>query len=402
MNVQDFTSQDAVVDAVKRAKAAITNKEISDIIDEAGHQYVDLVMEGGSVFGIALVGYTYVLEQAGIRFLGVGGTSAGAINALLVTALGKPGEEKSTRLLRLLANLPLSDFADGDHDARELTKKLYQDRGRLELIVGLLAIIDNIKNDKGLHPGRTFHQWLKDSLHEAGINTQDDLSDRLSQYPDGLKIRGGAPLPKEDKRFRLSIVAADITTETKAIFPQMGCLYWKNPGQVNPADYARASASIPFFFHPFRVKDCPGNTVKNLWKKLAGYGYGAEKIPEEVLFVDGGIMSNFPIDLFHTQGVPRAPTFGVKLGPERIFQETSSVKDFVAAVFNTARHTHDYDFIRRNFDYRLLVSWIDIGNHGWLDFNLSQKARLDLFAKGAATAAAFLQGFDWAEYKTLR
>ena len=47
----------------------------------AGNQYVDLVMEGGGVLGIALVGYTYVLEQAGLRFLGIAGTSAGAINA---------------------------------------------------------------------------------------------------------------------------------------------------------------------------------------------------------------------------------------------------------------------------------------------------------------------------------
>lgn len=38
------------------------------------------VMEGGSVLGIALTGYTYVLQQAGIRFLGIGGTSAGSIN----------------------------------------------------------------------------------------------------------------------------------------------------------------------------------------------------------------------------------------------------------------------------------------------------------------------------------
>ena len=37
-------------------------------------------MEGGGVLGIALTGYTYILEQAGIRFLGVGGTSAGSIN----------------------------------------------------------------------------------------------------------------------------------------------------------------------------------------------------------------------------------------------------------------------------------------------------------------------------------
>ncbi|MGH7505457.1 MAG: patatin-like phospholipase family protein, partial [Longimicrobiales bacterium] len=65
----------------------LAGKEFSDILDAEGHQYVDLVLEGGGMLGIALVGYTYVLEQAGIRFLRLGGTSAGAINALLLAAL---------------------------------------------------------------------------------------------------------------------------------------------------------------------------------------------------------------------------------------------------------------------------------------------------------------------------
>jgi Predicted esterase of the alpha-beta hydrolase superfamily len=56
------------------------------------------------MLGIALVGYTWALEQAGIRFLGIGGTSAGSINALLVAALGSPAEAKSPKLLSQLAN----------------------------------------------------------------------------------------------------------------------------------------------------------------------------------------------------------------------------------------------------------------------------------------------------------
>jgi predicted acylesterase/phospholipase RssA len=47
-----------------------------------------------------------VLEQAGIRFLGIGGTSAGSINALLLAALGQPADRKSDKLLPLLADIP--------------------------------------------------------------------------------------------------------------------------------------------------------------------------------------------------------------------------------------------------------------------------------------------------------
>src|SRR5690349_2013771 len=51
--------------------------------DETGKErtfeYVDYVQEGGGVLGIALIGYTYVLERLGFRFLKLAGTSAGAI-----------------------------------------------------------------------------------------------------------------------------------------------------------------------------------------------------------------------------------------------------------------------------------------------------------------------------------
>ncbi len=36
---------------------------VSDIRDKFGKQYVDLVQEGGGVHGVALAGYTYVLEK---------------------------------------------------------------------------------------------------------------------------------------------------------------------------------------------------------------------------------------------------------------------------------------------------------------------------------------------------
>ena len=72
--------------------------KVSDVND--GHyQYVDLVQQGGGVWGIALAGYTYVLEQMGIRFFSVAGTSAGAINAMLIACMGNKEEEKSTAIV---------------------------------------------------------------------------------------------------------------------------------------------------------------------------------------------------------------------------------------------------------------------------------------------------------------
>lgn len=55
----------------------LKDKIYSDVIDAAGNQYVDLVMEGGGVLGIAKAGYVYILEQVQLRFVGIGRASAG-------------------------------------------------------------------------------------------------------------------------------------------------------------------------------------------------------------------------------------------------------------------------------------------------------------------------------------
>ncbi|HRJ16678.1 MAG TPA: patatin-like phospholipase family protein, partial [Saprospiraceae bacterium] len=86
---------------------------ISDVVDAEGHQYVNLVQEGGGVLGVALLGYTYVLEQMGIRFMKMAGTSAGAINTMMLAALGEKHEMKSLKILELLTNKNLFDFVDG-------------------------------------------------------------------------------------------------------------------------------------------------------------------------------------------------------------------------------------------------------------------------------------------------
>jgi NTE family protein len=64
----------------------ISAKEYSDLLDAEGNQYVEFVQEGGGVWGSALVGYLYGLEIFGIRFLKIAGTSAGAINTILIAA----------------------------------------------------------------------------------------------------------------------------------------------------------------------------------------------------------------------------------------------------------------------------------------------------------------------------
>lgn len=86
MKITDFTENEYVQKIINDLKKDIANQPFSDVLDDEGHQYIDLVQEGGGVLGIALLGYTYVLEQIGIRFFSLAGTSAGAINTLLLVS----------------------------------------------------------------------------------------------------------------------------------------------------------------------------------------------------------------------------------------------------------------------------------------------------------------------------
>ena len=257
MNADDFIKNSEIKSILYELKKErnLKGKRYSDIEDAEGFQYVDLVMEGGGVWGIALAGYVYVLEEMGIRFLQLGGASAGAINTLLMAAAGPINETKTPWILDKLSKKNLSEFMDGDDDAVDFIETLM---GKLKLFKILrkgVQIVDNIKDDLGLNPGDDFLNWLKDCLAEKEINTTTDLEKVRSIVPIGLvrKSPSGDIAHTSDKFKRIGIIASVITTETKVKFPAMADLYWDDKGKVHPAEYVRASMSIPIFFHPYTI-----------------------------------------------------------------------------------------------------------------------------------------------------
>lgn len=74
----------------------------------------------------------------------------------------------------------------------------------------------------------------------------------------------------------------------------------------------------------------------------------------------------------------------------------------IGSVFNTARFAQDDHFLRTNPDFKNLIGYIKTGDHNWLDFGLTNEAKIDLFIRGADAAAEFLKGFDWGKYKDMR
>lgn len=401
---EDFTNEAAYfVSELKRRKEDNPADFIfSDIIDNEGNQYVDLVQEGGGVLGIALAGYTYVMEEMGIRFLSLGGTSAGSVNTLLLAAMGPPQEKKSLKILEAIVQKDFAEFMDGGEDIKLLVRSTTWRNPLLRWLGGVAGILGNLDEaffETGFNPGDAFYTWLEALLKEEEIETARALEKRMNSFPKEL-LRLDSKLSA-----KLAIVAADITTETKVVFPEMSDLYFDRPERVNPAKFVRASMSIPLFFKPLTIdlSDLPRKDPDFIqkWQEKANY---LGKIPEKVSLVDGGIMSNFPIDIFHERNrIPNRPTFGVRLGIDRIRQRpTDTMLAIFMACFDGARNIRDYEAIKNNEDFRQLISYVDTDHHNWLNFDLPDRDKLDLFKRGAQSAALFLSGFDWQSYKRMR
>ncbi len=411
-------------------------KDYSDLVDADGHQYIDLVMEGGGTLGLALLGYLHVLESAGLRFIGIGGTSAGAISAIALAAANTPAQPRVDKLIAALANMPMAEFVDGrkdgDSDAMEaLQAWLDGDASTLRKVWKTTQVLDNLSEIHALNRGVVFHRWMDSLLR--GMNqgqpmTVGALRERMNTLPP-LRVRDSADpedfrsLPKDaplwedihgvrhylvrQQRDQLCVVTADISTETKVYLPQMTALYWDQPNGVNVADFARASMSIPGFFATFQLPSRPcDEATRALWKEHTEWPercYQGDFLPKTHHFVDGGVLSNFPIDAFHnTSRVPLRPTLGVKLQWDEHNIEIKGLPSVIGGAFNTARHAMDNEFIKHNPDYTHLVAYIDTGKISWLDFGMQRDAKLKLFRLGAETAIDFLKNFDWENYKRVR
>jgi NTE family protein len=439
---------------------------VSDVRDDK-FQYVDLVQQGGGVWGIALLGYTYILEKAGIRFFSVAGTSAGAVNTMLLACMGNKEDEKSELIIEELLNKNLFELVDGQPDQFDFTRNVKGILKRLviekeyaltmvsnfywaivllltfcfssfiaawlspgikviSLIAGislLTAIIfaawvynrfkKFVHYGNGLNKGDNFHNWIKDIISrqsiegdptKGSIQTLDDLKAHFSRIPPNLKVlnRTNVSIPSTPM---IAIVASDITSERKIEFPRMWDLYWKDKKDIHPADFVRASMSIPFFFSAYTLTGINEKSNPDIWR--THLNWKGDTIPEQVQFVDGGALSNFPINVFANPAYPepRMPTFGIRLiseKPDGTRERRNTLAGYAGSIIGTMRENYDRDFINKNRAFEDGVCNVAIENISWLNFFLTDQQKLDLFNLGAQKACEFLKNFRWDLYKKNR
>jgi NTE family protein len=222
------------------------------------------------------------------------------------------------------------------------------------------------------------------------------LQDHSCHYsPDQLgKVRTG-PYNRE-----LTIVTTDITNEQKVEFPAMHKMYWGNRLQISPACYVRASMAIPFFFTPFEVENKDGDVQarEEEWLKFMKIvkrkKSKSKSGKDSTLFVDGGALSNFPINIYATpeMPMPRKPTLGIRLEFEDDALSNMINTEFgeASSILSTMRYFYDRDFLAKNDMYKRTVRSIDTGKIHWLNFDLKEEEKLELFLRGAFAASLFL------------
>ncbi len=170
------------------------------------YPFANLVFEGGGVKGVAYVGAFRELEERKIipQIKRVGGTSAGAINAVLL-ALGYTLDETRDILMRLDFN----NFMDDSW--------------------GLVRDANRLFQEYGFYKGDFFKEWMGDLIREKTGNTNSTF------------------LELQNRKFLdLYLVGSNLCTGYSEVF---SC---EHTPRMRVVDAVRISMSIPLFFASVR------------------------------------------------------------------------------------------------------------------------------------------------------
>lgn len=259
----------------------------------------------------------------------------------------------------------------------------------------------------GINPGDYFYDWIKKQLIDNGVKTVTDLNNKASAPAPGLHLRQPNPEELNGLQGDVTFITSELVTQNKIQFPEMWSLFKKNIDELQPAGFIRASMSIPVFFESYFINDipCTDSGIKKEWMDR----FGEEEPPSTARFVDGGILSNFPINLFYNPKVimPRLPSLGIDLddstpGNKGKQAESWSLMGYFGRMFNTIRAYYDKDFLLKNKVYKKGIGTIPLSEYNWLNFFLTPEDKINMFVKGAQAAKDFLINFNWEEYKNDR
>ena len=329
------------------------------------YHFRNLVFEGGGVKGIAYVGATEVLEKKGIlsNILRAGGTSAGAINALLLGLNYSPAETK-----QILSQLDFRNFLDDTW--------------------GVVRDTNRILTEFGWYKGDFFRRWIGDRIAAKTGNPDATFNDIHNQM--------------DQKGFReLFFVGTNLSTRFAEVFSYEHTPRWC------VADAVRISMSIPLFFAAKRSMRgdvyVDGGLIDNYPVKM----FDREK------YVDNKALVHIPEyyrthnDALEAQGksinpyVYNVETLGFRLDSAKeiaVFRDQAEpehhkIDDFfayVSALVGTVMETQSSQHLHSD-DWQRTI-YIDTLGVGTTDFDLSDEKKASLADSGKTHTEEY---FDW-------
>jgi NTE family protein len=312
-------------------------------MDESSKMKAYAIFDGGGVKGAALAGCLQAAEDRKIEFVGYGGTSAGAIIALLACAGFKGPELQKIMVEEVDFTEFLDDSGTQLERLKELPKELHKSRSKVEwlwIFWKYRDLLNQIRQDFGLYRSRKLQDFLLRKLKQklSSLEYQDDVT-----FDDLNRLH----LPP------LKIVASDIGRHISRVYSGSG----GNEVNGSVLEAVGASMTYPFVFQPVRSNDR--------------------------FLMDGGLCSNLPIFLFERErrsdGLP-VIAFDLIASPV----PTSSRYEFsrfCGDMLTTALESGEQLFrevLERVYHVRIPVP----EGIGTLDFGLSRAQRSQLFTGG--------------------
>ncbi|OBF31320.1 phospholipase [Mycobacterium sp. ACS1612] len=319
-----------------------------------------MVLSGGGVKGIGLVGAVVALMDGGYRAQRVSGTSAGSIVGAILAAAAMGDQLTPDEVKQLALQLDYRKFTDAGPVER------------VPLLGPSLAVL----RGTGIYKGDYAQDWVRSELANLGVRTFGDLAIDDDELP-------------PERRYKLVVTVADVTTGQVVRLPwDYRRIYGIDPDEQSVAAAVRASMSIPFFFRPVTLTAATGLTST---------------------LVDGGILSNFPIDSLdrHDGRPPRWPSFGVTVlpnlpeGNDKVIPALAPFRvvapPLLEDVITTALVGRDQAYLNEPWVNARTIR-VDSTDVGFLDFDISDNEIEAQYVKGYAAAEQFLAGWDWHAY----
>ncbi|WP_285768886.1 patatin-like phospholipase family protein [Peribacillus sp. SI8-4] len=203
----------------------------------------------------------------------------------------------------------------------------------------------------GLYKGDAMESWIAGKLAERGVVTFKDVR------PNSLRI-----------------ITSDITNGKLVVLPDDLPSYGLDPFTFPVAKAVRMSCSIPYFFEPVKI----------------------EVGKSTFLFVDGGVLSNFPMWLFNSDHVRKErPVIGLRLSVDEIWKphEVDNAVELFSALFKTMKDAHDARYISKKHVQNIV--FIPMKGISAMDFNLNDEKKMELINRGRKRTKEFLKQWSY-------